>query len=208
MALDLEEQEQLDEFKVWWDKYGAMATNIVIAALLAFVAWQSYQYFQNKKSVEASDLYQNMLQLEATESAEIKTLSAQLMEGYTGTPYAGRAAVYAAKNSFEGKDNKSAKSQLAWAMGNAKETSVQAIATLSMASLLLEEKKYDDALSVLEEVVDVGYSGLKNMHQGDIYLAQGKDLEAKKAYEKALVTLEANGRLRLLTQQKLESLGG
>ena len=35
MALDLEEQEQLDEFKAWWDKNGKMLTNAIIIGLIA-----------------------------------------------------------------------------------------------------------------------------------------------------------------------------
>ncbi|MGQ0443098.1 MAG: tetratricopeptide repeat protein, partial [Methylophilaceae bacterium] len=53
MALDLEEQEQLDEFKTWWKKSGKLTTYLVLAVLLTYVAWIGYQYFQHKKAVEA-----------------------------------------------------------------------------------------------------------------------------------------------------------
>ena len=109
MAYDLEEQEQLDEFKAWWKKNGSMATNLVLAALVAYSAWQGYHYFQNKKSIEASTLYQTMLTTDPTKVGEIKTQSAKLMESFDGTPYAGRAAVYAAKANFAANDSKSAK---------------------------------------------------------------------------------------------------
>lgn len=208
MALDLEEQEQLDEFKVWWNKNGSLITNAVIGILLALVAWQGYHYFQHKNAVEASNLYQSMMQLETDKTNEIKTLSAKLMEGYAGTPYAGRAAVYAAKASFSADDTKSAKAQLNWATQHAEETSVKAIASLSLASLLMEEKKYDEALAQLAKPIDAGYAGLQSVYQGDIYLAQGKQDAAKKAYESALPNLEVTGRLHALITQKLESLGG
>ena len=207
MAYDLEEQEQLDEFKAWWKKNGSMATNLVLAALVAYSAWQGYHYFQNKKSVEASALYQTMLTTDTSKAGDIKVQSAKLMEDFNGTPYAGRAAVYAAKTNFAANDSKSAKSQLDWAIKNAKETSVKAIAGLQLAGILFEEKNYDEANKVLDAIEDKGYAGLKENMQGDVLLAQGKQAEAKKAYKTALENLDAQGRLHAFTQQKLESLG-
>ena len=207
MAYDLEEQEQLDEFKAWWKKNGSMATNLVLAALVAYSAWQGYHYFQNKKSIEASTLYQTMLTTDLTKVGEIKAQSAKLMESFDGTPYAGRAAVYAAKANFAANDSKSAKSQLEWAINNAKESAVKAIAGLQLAGILFEEKKYDEANKVLAAITDKGYEGLKANMQGDVLLAQGKQAEAKKAYATALENLDVQGRLHQYTQQKLESLG-
>ena len=207
MAYDLEEQEQLDEFKAWWKKNGKIATNLVLAALVAYAAWQAYGYFQNKKAVEASELYQALLVTDLTKTAEIKAQSAKLMDSYSGTPYAGRAAMFAAKANFSANDDKSAKAQLEWAIKNAKEAAVKAMAGLQLANVLFEQKDYDGAQKVLAAINDKGYEGLKSSLQGDVYLAQGKNLEAKKAFENALNNLDVQGKLYQYTQQKIESLG-
>ncbi len=207
MALDLEEQEQLDEFKTWWKENGKLLTNVILAMLVAYAAWQGYHYFQHKKAVEASEHYQTLVQLDLTQIEAIKTQSAKLISDFSGTPYAGRAAIFSAKNTFAVEDVNNAKAQLEWAAANAQETSVQAIAALQLASILFEEKKYDDAVAALSTEYDIGYAGLRSDLQGDVYLAQGKQAEAKVAYESALANLEPNGRLFLFTQQKLESLG-
>ena len=207
MAYDLEEQEQLDEFKAWWKKNGSLATNLVLAALVAYAAWQGYGYYQNTKAVEASALYQTLVVTDLAKTAEIKTQSAKLMEEFSGTPYAGRAAVFAAKANFSANDSKSAKSQLEWAIKNAKESAVKAIASLQLAGILFEDKNYDEANKVLAGITDKGYEGLKANMQGDVLLAQGKQAEAKKAYQAALEGLDAAGKMHQYTQQKLESLG-
>ena len=207
MAYDLEEQEQLDEFKAWWKKNGSMAINLVLAGLVVYAAWQGYHYYQNKKAVEASELYQALVVTDINKTAEIKTQSAKLMDSFSGTPYAGRAAVFAAKANFSANDDKSAKSQLEWATKNAKESAIKAIASLQLASILFEEKSYDEAQKVLLNISDKGYEGLKANMQGDVFLAQGKQAEAKKAYEIALQSLDAQGKLHQYTRQKLESLG-
>lgn len=207
MAYDLEEQEQLDEFKAWWKKNGKLVTNAVIAGLLAYVAWQGYQYWQNKKAAEASSLYQSLLSTEAGKLAEAKAQATKLMDGYSGTPYAGRAAVLLAKAEVANKDTKAAKSDLQWAVAHAKESAVQAIASLQLAGILLEEKDYEGALKVLDGTTDAGYAGLRDEMKGNVYLAQGKQAEAKKAFESALNNLDAGGAMYLYTKQKLESLG-
>ena len=207
MAYDLEEQEQLDEFKAWWKKNGSMATSLVLAALVAYAAWQGYGYYQNTKAVEASALYQTLVVTDLAKTAEIKAQSAKLMEDFSGTPYAGRAAVFAAKANFAVQDSKSAKLQLEWATKNAKESAIKAIASLQLAGILYEEKSYDEANKVLAAITDKGYIGLKANMQGDVLLAQGKQAEAKKAYQAALEGLDAQGKMHQYTQQKLESLG-
>ncbi|MES2502400.1 MAG: tetratricopeptide repeat protein [Pseudomonadota bacterium] len=207
MAYDLEEQEQLDEFKAWWKKNGKLATNLVLAALVAYAAWQGYGYYQNKKATEASVLYQALVVTEASKVADIKTQATKLTADYASTPYAGRAAILSAKASLGANDTKAAKTQLEWAAKNAKESTTKAIASLQLAGILFEEKNYDSALQLLTSDKDKGFMGLKEDLKGDIYLAQGKTADAKKAYEAALSELDAQGRLQQYTRQKLEALG-
>jgi len=207
MALDLEEQEQLDEFKAWWDKNGKLLINAIIIGLIAFAAWQAYQSWTHNKAAEASNIYQTLVTTDTSKSSEIKLQSTKLKDNYKGTPYAGRAAVYAAKASYISKDIADAKTQLEWAIKNAKESSVSAIASIELAGILYENKEYDAANKVLNDIKDPGFYGLKDNMLGDILLAQNKPEDAKKAYENALKNLDHQGKLFRLTQQKLESLG-
>jgi len=207
MALDLEDQEQLDEFKAWWNKNGKLTITLVLSAIIAYAAWQGYEYMQHKKGVEASDLYQSMLQLDVTKMDLVKEKATKLKADYQATPYAGRAAVFLAKGNFATDDLDGAKAELEWAIKNAQEAPIQAVASLQLATLHLEAKDYKGAEQLLAADIDQGYIGLKDALLGDVYLAQGKTDEAKKVYESALANLDAEGALRLMTQQKLDSLG-
>ena len=51
MAYDLEEQEQLDELKVWWKTYGKMVSAAVLALLVAYAAYQGWNLYQGKQAV-------------------------------------------------------------------------------------------------------------------------------------------------------------
>lgn len=207
MAYDLEEQEQLDELKAWWKRYGNMVTWGAIAVLAAFSAYQSWQYYQRSQALKAAAQYEALSQMTLKDIKNINAVSGQIIDQYSGTPYAGRAALIAAKANYQSKDAKSAKSQLEWAMKNAKEDAIRAIAQLQLASVQYDEKDYAGALTTLQGKHDPAFDGLAADLKGDIYAAQGKKTEAKAAYTEALAKLEAKGRLHGLTQHKLEALG-
>lgn len=207
MAYDLEEQEQLDELKAWWKAYGKMVTNGVVALLVIYGGYQAWQMYQDKVATEASTQFQALQVTDEKDAKAIQAKAAEIMDKFSSTPYAGRAALYAAKSSYAVKDIKSAKAQLQWASKNAKETSINAIASLQLANILMEEKNYAEAIKLLDAPHDAGFDGLFSDLKGDVLLAQGKKAEAKAAYENALNKLDSQGKYRVLTQQKLEALG-
>ena len=206
MAYDLEEQEQIDEFKAWWKQYGKMLSTVVVVCVAAYAAYQVWHYMQNKKAVEASTQYQALVVTDIKDIKSIQSKSANLMDQFASTPYAARAALFAAKVNYEAKDINSAKKQLDWAIKNATETASAALASIQLANILYEEKKYDEALTVLNASHDAGFEGLFADLKGDVLTAQGKSAEAKVAYELALTKLDPQGKYRVITQRKLEAL--
>lgn len=207
MAYDLEEQEQLDELKAWWKRHGNLVMGVAAVALLVFAGIQGWKVYQHKQSMEASAQYDALTQLDSKDVKGIRSLSAQLMDKYAGTPYAARAALLAAKANYAANDAKSAKAQIEWVMSHAKEDSMRAIAQLQMAALKFEEKQYDAALKTLSDKHDVGFDGLFADLKGDILAAQGKKTEARAAYAEALTHLDGEGRYRHYTERKLDALG-
>jgi predicted negative regulator of RcsB-dependent stress response len=207
MAYDLEEQEQIDEFKAWWKQYGKMLSTLVLVGIAAFAAYQVWHFMQNKNAVEASTQYQALVITDTKDIKAIETQSATLIAQFASTPYAARAALFAAKVNYEAKNVAAAKTHLEWAIKNATETSSAALASIQLANILFEEKKYDEALTVLSAPHDMGFEGLFADLKGDVLAAQGKSLEAKAAYALALTKLDPQGRYHVITQRKLETLG-
>ncbi len=211
MAYDLEEQEQLETLKAWWKRYGNLASGALAVVVVGILSYQAWNYYQLKQSVQASERFEKLSHLgyeDEKDLKEIKAISADLMENFSSTAYAGRAAVAVAKANMAAKDSKSAEAQLKWAIDHGKESAIQAIAMLQLAGMQLEQKAYDTALKTLEQSHDEGFEGLFQDLRGDIYLAQGKQKEAKAAYKAALEKLDAGGRYYRYTAIKLESLGG
>ncbi len=207
MALDLEEQEQVDELKALWKKYGTYITKAAIAFFVLYVLFQGWGYYQNKQSLSASELYQSIVVLDEKNTKEIMQKAENLIDNYGGTPYAGRAAILFAKASYAEGSKDKAKEKLAWASSHAKESATESIALIQLGQILLEEKKYEEALKKANDVDNEGYLGLSNDLKGDVLSAMGKKEEAKKAYLEALKRFRPKDPYARFTQEKLETLG-
>jgi tetratricopeptide (TPR) repeat protein len=207
MALDLEEQEQVDELKAYWKKYGNYITKGVIAFFVLYGLFQGWGYYQTKQSLSASELYQSIVVLDEKNTKDIMQKSQSLMDDYSGTPYAGRAAILFAKASYAEGAKDRAKEKLEWAASHAKESATESIALIQLGQLLVEEKKYDEALKKANDIDNEGYLGLANDLKGDALNAMGKKEEAKKAYLEALKRFGPKDPYARFTQEKLESLG-
>jgi predicted negative regulator of RcsB-dependent stress response len=207
MAYDLEEQEKLDELKAWWKHYGNFVTWAVIVLMLGFAGYKGWQIYQHQQNTQASQLYESLQQLNPTDTKAVRETSAQIIEKYSRTIYAGRAALLAARANYQAGDRKSAVAQLQWAMANGGDLAVKSIASLQLASVQLEDKQYDAALKTLEIKHAAGFDGLVADMKGDVLAAQGKKEEAKKAYQEALIKLNSEAPLHKYTEQKLDALG-
>ena len=207
MALDLEEQEQVDELKALWKKYGSYVTKGAIAFFVLYALFQGWGYYQNKQSLGASELYQSITVIDEKNTKEIMQKSQSLIDEFSGTPYAGRAAILFAKASYAESLKDKTKEKLEWASRHAKESATESIALIQLGQILVEEKKYDEALKKANDVDNEGYLGLANDLKGDILNAMNKKEDAKKAYLEALKRFGPKDPYARFTQEKLEALG-
>jgi len=210
---DLQEQEQLDELKAYWTQYGGIILTVITVALAVIAALQMWNYYQRKQAAEASAVFASLQRVQtAKDTKQIKDLAGTLLEKYPGTYYAAMAALISAKTSYDTGDVKTAKAQLEWVVEHAKPEEFRDLARLRLASLLLDEKAYDEALKQLEPgggganaACAARFADLK----GDILAAQKKNAEAKTAYQAALNALDPKStEYRQYVQQKLDNLGG
>ena len=207
MALDLEEQDQLDALKTWWKTNGNKVLIVVGVAAAVVIGYQGWKQYQVQQSQAASEKFMILGDTSPTDVETIKTLSAEIMENYPSTPYAARAALLSAKTNYNAKDIDSAKLQSEWAYQNAKEEAVKTLAQLQLAGILFEQKDYEAALKLVNEKHESSFDGLFADLKGDILVAQNKPEEAKVAYQDAIKAFEFGSRYARYTQHKLEALG-
>ncbi|MBT2321463.1 tetratricopeptide repeat protein [Variovorax paradoxus] len=206
--LDLEEQEQLDQLKHFWNTYGTLITWVVLLAAGAFMAWNGWQYFQRDKAARASVLYDEIERsAQAGDVARIERALADMKDKFAGTAYAQQAGLLAAKTLNEKGNADASRAALAWVAEHAVDPGYQAVARLRLAAELLEAKSYDEALKQLSGNVPKEFEALVADRKGDIHLAQGKRDEAKAEYQKAWAAFGPGTDYRRLVEIKLNAVG-
>lgn len=208
MAYDLEEQEQIDALKAWWNDYGNLVMLAALACLLTIAGFQGWRYYKGQQIERAAALFGQLGEAErASDAKKVRDIAAQIVEKHGSTPYAGMAALAAAKAGFTTGEMEDAKKYLQLTIDKAREEEMRAVARLRLAGILLDEKKYDEALKILDAKPADAYVALNADLKGDILTAQGKAAEARAAYQLALDKSDAASRYRPLIELKLDALG-
>jgi predicted negative regulator of RcsB-dependent stress response len=210
--LDLEEQEQLDELKAFWKKYGNPITWLLVVALGSYAAWNGWNWYQRDQAVKAGAMYDQLDKaVQAGDVDQAGRVFADLKGRYPGTAFTEQAGLLTAKLQFEKGKADDALASLAWVEANAAEGEYQTVARLRAAGVLLDQKKYDEALKRLDAIVlkdgAAEFGALVADRRGDVLLAQGKPDDAKAAYTKAWQAMDAKVDYRRLIEAKLTSLG-
>jgi predicted negative regulator of RcsB-dependent stress response len=207
-ALDLQEQEQIEALKAWWNDNGRWIIGIVLAAAIAAVGWRGWHYYQQQQSLGAATLYQQVTdQLASRDPKRINDAAEALMSKFSSTIYASRAALLAARVNEQNSDLARAKTQLQWVIDHSSDPAVKDVARLRLAAVFLDEKNYADALNALDSNHLGAFDGLFADMRGDVLSAQGKVDEARSSYKLAYEKLDPQSMYRNLVQIKLDALG-
>jgi predicted negative regulator of RcsB-dependent stress response len=211
--LDLEEQEQLESLRAWWRDNGRLVLFAVVAGAVAIAGVSGWRWYHQRQSLEASRLYEALTKaVRAGDPKALRDAGDTLTEQYPRTLYASMGALTAARFHFDRGELKSAKAQLEWVVGHAPTDNLRDLARLRLASVLLDEKAYDEALKLLEPEPQATYAGQFAAMRGDLLAAKNQRDEARAAYRQALEKTEATsaaaGAFRDSVQMRLDSLGG
>jgi predicted negative regulator of RcsB-dependent stress response len=210
--LDLEEQEQLDQLKSFWNQYGNLLTWVLIVVLGAYAAWNGWNWYQRKQSAESGAMFDELDRAaQGGDAATAGRIFNDMKDRYPRTAFTQQGGLLAAKVQFDKGKADDALATLAWVSANAPEAEYQAVARLRAAGVLLDQKKYDDALKQLDGIsVKDGakeFDALAADRRGDVLLAQGKSADATAAYKKAWDTMDRGVEYRRLIEAKLTALG-
>jgi predicted negative regulator of RcsB-dependent stress response len=210
MAYDLEEQEQIATLKGWWNDHGNLVLSMITAVALAAAGWFGWRTWQANQAMQAGALYETLARaVQAGDAKVLRDAGGALAENYPRTLYASMGALAAARFHFDRGDLKNARAQLQWVLERAPSDELRDLARLRLAAVLLDDKAYDEALTLLEakhaEPVAAQYAALK----GDILVAKNQAAEAKLAYKLALEKADRkNDAFRASVQMRLDALGG
>jgi predicted negative regulator of RcsB-dependent stress response len=210
MAYDLEEQEKLDALRAWWDKYGTLCVVVLFAAVVAVAGWRGWQWYQGHEAAQAMGYFEALERAASQPGddavARVKAASKALRTDYASTGYTPRAVLVAAQALESRNDLDGAREQLQWLIDHDKDSALAPLARLRLASVLLQQKQYDQALAQLGDA-PTAYAALYADRRGDIYAAQGKRDDAKKSWEAAIKAFGQDPAAQIV-QLKIYSLNG
>jgi predicted negative regulator of RcsB-dependent stress response len=207
--LDLEEQEQLDQLKAFWKQYGNLITWLLVLLLGGYAAWNGWKLYQRDEGQKAGSLYDELDRAaQAGDSDRATRIFADMKERYPRTTFTQQAGLVAARVAAEKGQYDAASASLAWVADKAGDDEYRAIARLRLAGLLLDTKKYEEALKQVDAVSGgPEFIALANDRRGDILLTQGKSAEAQAAYLKAWTAMDPKLDYRRVVEAKLNMLG-
>ncbi len=206
--LDLQEQEQLDAVKQFWKRNGNLVTWLLIAVLVAYSGWTGWKWWQREQATQAGAMFDELEK--AAQAADVDKATrvfGDLKSRYPKTAFAQQGGLLSAKVQAEKGQADAAQATLEWVAANATEVEYQTISRLRLAGMLLDGKKFDEALKQLDAATAAGFEPLVADRRGDVLMAQGKADDAKASYNKAWQAMDPTIEYRRLIEAKLAALG-
>lgn len=208
-ALDTHEQEQVDALKRWWGEHGTQTLIAIVLGVLVGAGVLGWKAWHGRQDAKAAALFQNVVKaLGTNDPKKVEAAAADVAQKYGSTIYAARAQLLAAEVNAMSHNSSAAMGDLHWVIDNASDEGLKHAARLQLAGLLLDQKKYDEALKLLDAAHPAAFDSLYLNLKGDVYAAQGKNDAARAAYKGALDKAQSKGRYLTALRLKLDALGG
>ena len=200
---DDHEREQV--VRKWWHENWLSLTVGIVIAIALMIGYKQYQVYKNDKAAanayEMSQI-QTALVLKPTESIEKAQAFIKEHEDIYGSLLSlDLASTYIAQKAYD-----KALDSANFASKNGGKL-VAPNASLMAAHILTEQKKYDEAIKIVNGIESKAYEVEKQELLGDIYVAKNDLDKAHDAYAKALDACEAQKiAINSLLQMKADSL--
>ncbi|MBV8604494.1 MAG: tetratricopeptide repeat protein [Pelomonas sp.] len=211
--LDLEEQEQLEQLKAFWSRWGNLITWLLTAALAVFAAYVGWNRWQDSQALAAEQIYgslesaYNAANGGAADPAKVASIWGDLQDKYPRTNYASQGGLLAARLQADSGKPEDARKTLAWVGEHGSTQNYRDVANLRLAALAMDAKQLDAAGKALDAVKGPEFEALVADRRGDLALLANKPGDAKTQFEKAYAALAAGAPYKQLLGYKLASLG-
>lgn len=205
---DLHEQEQLTQLKYFWRDWGKYIIGVLILVFMGYISSVVAGISAEKKANQAAVIYSQFTDaVAASDSKSVYKIASQMEREYPTVEYTSMATMLAAKQAFTDKNFDSAIAYLSWTTNNTKDKGLASLATLRLADVYIDQKKYDKALDILTSNHNDAFAVLFYSKRGDLYVAKGELDRARDAYKEALQKAGQDSNVTNGIQLKLDALG-
>ena len=208
MNMQLTEEEQVEALRKWWKENGVSVIVGVVIGLSVIVGFWKWREYTESRAYQASDVYVQFTEALADKQDDtFKQRYDTLIKDYSGTAYAVLAAMQMAKQAVEKDELDKAAVDLKWALEHASHDTLAHLARIRLAHIMVAQKKYAEALTLIQGIPASAFDAQYAEIRGDIYSHTGKVAEARKEYQVALDSGLLTGKRREFVQMKMSDLG-
>lgn len=207
MEMYVTEEQQVEQIKKLWDRFGSAILYTIIVLALIVVGYNYWQRHVESQQSQASLYYQTMLlSHQENDTTGVLASANTLIKTYPKSIYAQFAQLELADNAVQSAEYEKAKTALKSVIDHSSESSLVSLAKIRLARVMIMTNEYDNALKEVATLNDTYLSPLAYELRGDILTLQRKSDLAKKDYESALKLLSDNPSHSALLKMKIENL--
>lgn len=183
----LSDEQQVEVIRKWWSENGTVIVVGVGLGILGLFGWNRYQAATEATAASASAVYERLIDAVAATNADVAIASQQeLVRDFDGTPYADQSWLAIARLHMDLGEAEAAEEALRSAVGTIDDPTLERIARLRLARVLLHAGRADDAHELIAAIDGGHLDARRNEVLGDIELERGNIDAARDAYEAAL----------------------
>jgi len=207
MVVHIQDEQEVANFKYFWQRWGRWIFAILVILSLAYLGYVLYQSHLRSNDEKAAVIFETFVtQARANNMAESKKALIQLQEKYPETMNTTQATLMMAGSAFDDGKYDEAIRHLQWVKARQHDDLLQTIVAQRLASVYLQQSKYNEALQALDVKVTDAFKPVLLETKGDVLQAQKKNAEAVAIYQQALNLLSKDSVQREFIQLKISSL--
>lgn len=207
MVVHIQDEQEVANFKYFWQRWGRWIFAILVILSLAYLGYVLYQSHLRSNDEKAAVIFETFVtQADANNMAESKKALIQLQEKYPETMNTTQATLMMAGSAFDDGKYDEAIRHLQWVKARQHDDLLQTIVAQRLASVYLQQSKYNEALQALDVKVTDKFKPVLLETKGDVLQAQKKNAEAVATYQQALNLLSKDSVQREIIQLKISTL--
>ena len=185
MAYSIEEEQEINQLKDWWKENGKTIIVAFILGVGGMFGWRYWQAHQAEQIAQASAQYDALIYSAQQDEQAKKANIEQFVQANSKTAYAVFALLDEAKKATEKQDFAAAEANLNQALTQSQDEVLTSIVALRLSAVQFQLGQLDNALTTLNQVKGESFNARKAILTGDIQVAKGDKVAAKKSFEQA-----------------------
>lgn len=205
------EQEQIENIKRLWNKYGTHALSVLLVIAVAFAGWRYWQNYTYTQAANASAIFEFLeVSHQQGKFGEVSREALKLMQEQPNSPYSASASMLLSQFHWENDEKAEAEEKLNWVLEQKQTNEIKLVAALRLVRLALENKDFAKADAYVAQAQSFATTSADKASirfvQAELALVQENLAEAYEKFKSVVEDLSASGSLQNLAKIYMDDL--